>query len=111
MGLARPYKSNIPRVGNARGDTNFSEDASGPVVVIAFMELARADIAAGDFRAAADALNNAGQNGPDRQQSSELNDLQMQVAQRINSQPQQAPQSYYPPGYSPYQQPPNQAPR
>jgi len=103
-GLARPYKSNVPRVGNARGDTNFSEDASGPVVVVAFVDLAKADIAAGDFRAAGDALNNAGQNGADRTQLQEINQLQQQVAQRINGQMQQP---YQAPGYpgGGYQQP------
>ena len=108
-GLARPYKSNIPRVGNARGDTNFSEDASGPVVVVAFVDLAKADIAAGDYRAASDALNNAGQNGADRTQLQEINELQMRVAQRINGQQQYpAPGAApgYPGGYQPNQPPP-----
>ena len=87
--LARPLHSNIPKVGNARGETNFSEDASGPVVVVAFMELAKAQCAVGDFRAAGDSLNNAGQNGPTREQSGQINDLQMQVSRNMNGQVQQ----------------------
>lgn len=76
-----------PKVGNARGDTNFSDEASGPAVVTAFIEIAQWHIDHGDDKAAAAALQAAGECHPDRSQTEQLNRMMMQVAQRINSRP------------------------
>jgi Tfp pilus assembly protein PilF len=85
--LGRPYNSGTPQIGNSRGETNYSQFATGKAVVTAWFGLAQAQVAAGNYQAAFNALNNAGANQPDRQTALEINDLMLQVVQHLNSQP------------------------
>lgn len=85
--LGRLHNSGTPRIGNARGETNYSQFATGKAVVLAWFELAKVHVATGNYQAAFDALNNAGENQPDRQTALEINDLMIQVTQHLNAQP------------------------
>jgi Tfp pilus assembly protein PilF len=85
--LGRTHNSGTPKIGNANGETNYSQFATGKAIVTAWFELAKVDIATGDYQAAFEALSNAGENQPDRQIALEINNLMLQVVQHLNSQP------------------------
>jgi tetratricopeptide (TPR) repeat protein len=85
--LGRTHKSGTPKIGNANGETNYSQFATGKAVVTAWFELAKVDVATGNYQAAFEALGNAGENQPDRQIALEINALMLQVIQHLNSQP------------------------
>jgi tetratricopeptide (TPR) repeat protein len=85
--LGRFHNSGTPQISNAKGDTNYSQFATGKAVVTAWFELAKAHVATGNYRAAFDALSNAGENKPDRQTAMQINDLMLKVTQHLNSQP------------------------
>jgi hypothetical protein len=67
--FGRSHNSGTHKIGNANGETNYSQFATG------------------NYQAAFDALSNAGENQPDRQTALEINDLMIQVTQHLNSQP------------------------
>jgi hypothetical protein len=85
--FGRTHNSGTPKIGTADGETNYSQFATGKAVVIACFELAKVDVATGNYQAAFEALNNAGENRPDRQIALEINALMLQVVQHLNSQP------------------------
>ncbi|HVX86451.1 MAG TPA: hypothetical protein VH253_16835 [Phycisphaerae bacterium] len=77
--------TNTPRVSNAKGDSNFSTDATGPAVAEAFLQLAQDALARRDGRTAMNDLNAAGDAQPTRDQRTRINNLQMQTAQFMNN--------------------------
>jgi tetratricopeptide (TPR) repeat protein len=89
--LGRLHNSGTPQIGNASGDTNYSQFATGRAIVTAWFELAKVQTAVGNYQAAFEALNNAGENKPDRQTALKINDLMLHVVQHLNSQPRPHP--------------------
>lgn len=81
--LARSRPPNTPKVGNAKGDTNFNDEASGPEVAGALLELAAWHLDRGDVDAAMAALNGASEAQPSNAQRKQINDLQMQIGRRM----------------------------
>ena len=72
----------MPRIGNARGDSNFSGLAGAPAAEAQF-HLARELLAAGDAKGAQQALQDAGTHLPD-QLRAELNQLHHEIANRLS---------------------------
>ncbi|HVS72355.1 MAG TPA: tetratricopeptide repeat protein [Phycisphaerae bacterium] len=83
--LGRAPGSNAPRVSNARGDSNFSTDATGPAVAESFLQLAQDALAHRDGRTASADLNAAGDAHPTRDQMTRINNLQLQTAHLMNN--------------------------
>jgi hypothetical protein len=72
----------MPRIGNARGDSNFSGLAGAPAAEALF-HLARELLAAGDAKGALQLLQNTGTHLPDHLQA-ELNQLHHEIANRLS---------------------------
>jgi tetratricopeptide (TPR) repeat protein len=103
----------IPRVGTAKGDTNFADEAGAPVGE-AGMELARAAIQRGDYATAMQALQAATGSLPDHLRR-EANELNLQIAKnwRPGATAPRAPLSQAPaaaPGGGPPGLPPGSPP-
>ena len=78
-------KAGIARVGNGRGETNFSAYSGGQTAE-AYMELAKQAISRGDYKAAASYMSQATDAGIPREKMQEANDLQMQISQGMSNQ-------------------------
>ena len=83
--LGRSPTSGTPRVSNARGDSNFSADATGPAVAHALLMLAQIALSHNDGQTAMNYLNAAGGANPTAEQRTQINDLQMQNARLMNN--------------------------
>jgi hypothetical protein len=82
-------KQGIPRIGTAKGDTNFADEVGAPVGEAA-MELARAAVRVGDYPRAMQALQAGTGSLPDHLRA-EANELNMQIARNWRGGPASQP--------------------
>jgi tetratricopeptide (TPR) repeat protein len=82
--FVRPPGTMIPKIGNARGDTNFADEAGAPAAE-ALLELAKNFMEGGDYDVALQYVQAATQNSPPEHLRNELNTLNREIVSKLNA--------------------------